>query len=97
LANIQLGLAAGVSRVNEVATPRFIAGVDISVSRVREIAIGAVVILTYPELRLVETKIVNGKPGFPYIPGLLSFRELPLILAACEKLAVRLCQIKVVW
>ena len=86
--DIQLELAARVSRVNEVATPCFIAGVDISVSRVREIATGAVVILSYPEFRLVETKVVNGKLGFPYIPGLLSFRELPLILAACEKLTV---------
>ena len=84
--DIQLGLADKVSRVNEVAAPRFIAGVDISVSRSREMATGAVVILSYPELRLVETKTVNEKPGFPYIPGLLSFREAPLILAACEKL-----------
>ena len=84
--DIQLGLADKVSRVNEVATPRFIAGVDISVSRSREMATGAVVVLSYPELRLVEVRTVNGKPGFPYIPGLLSFREAPLILAACEKL-----------
>ena len=86
--DIQLELAARVSRINEVATPCFIAGVDVSVSRVRGIATGAVVILSYPELRLVEIKVVNGKPGFPYIPGFLSFRELPLILAACEKLMV---------
>ena len=86
--DIQLGLAARVSRLNELATPCFIAGVDISVSRVREIATGAVVILSYPELRMEEIKVVSGKPGFPYIPGLLSFRELPLILAACEKLEV---------
>ena len=86
--DIQLGLAARVSRINEIATVRFIAGVDSSVSQVREIATGAVVILSYPELRMVETKVVSGKPGFPYIPGLLSFRELPLILAACEKLEV---------
>jgi deoxyribonuclease V len=51
-------------------------------------ATGAVVILSYPELRLVETKIVNEKLNFPYIPGLLSFRESPLVLAACEKLAI---------
>jgi len=51
-------------------------------------ATGAVVILNYPELRLVETKIVNGRLDFPYVPGLLSFRESPLVLAACEKLMV---------
>jgi len=86
--DIQLKLAAKVSRVGEVATPRFIAGVDISASKAQEMATGAVVVLSYPELRLVETKIVNEKINFPYIPGLLSFRESPLVLAACEKLAV---------
>ena len=86
--DIQLKLAARVSRVSEVTTPRFIAGVDISANKARGMATGAVVILNYPELRLVETKIVNGRLDFPYVPGLLSFRESPLILAACEKLTV---------
>jgi len=86
--DIQLSLAAKVSKVSEVITPRFIAGVDISAPKTQGIATGAVVILSYPELRLVETQIVNEKVNFPYIPGLLSFRESPLVLAACEKLAV---------
>ncbi len=51
-------------------------------------ATGAVVVLNYPELRVVETKVVNGKVDFPYVPGLLSFREAPLTLAACERLSV---------
>lgn len=86
--DIQLRLAARVSKISEVTTPRFIAGVDISVGKTREMATGAVIILSYPELSLVETKIVNEKLNFPYIPGLLSFRESPLILAACAKLTV---------
>jgi len=86
--DIQLKLAARVSRVSEVTTPRFIAGVDTSVNKAEGMATGAVVILNYPELRLVETKIVNGRLDFPYVPGLLSFRESPLVLAACEKLTV---------
>ena len=45
-------------------------------------------VLNYPELRLVETKVVRGKVDFPYVPGLLSFREAPLTLAACEGLAL---------
>ena len=85
---IQLSLAARVSRVSEVTVPRLIAGVDISTGKESEMATGAVVVLSYPELNLVATEVASGKPGFPYIPGLLSFREAPLILAAFEKLTV---------
>jgi deoxyribonuclease V len=86
--DIQLKLASQVSRRNVVATPQLIAGVDISVSRAEGMATGATVVLSYPELRLVEMKVVTGKLGFPYIPGLLSFREAPLTLAACQKLSL---------
>jgi deoxyribonuclease V len=86
--DIQLRLASQVSQSNEVANPRFIAGVDISVDKAKGMATGATVVLNYPELRLVETKVVSGKLDFPYIPGLLSFREAPLTLAACEKLSL---------
>lgn len=86
--DIQAKLAAQVSRKSEVITPRFIAGVDISTNRGEGMATGAVVVLNYPELKLVETKIVTGKLDFPYVPGLLSFRESPLTLAACEKLTL---------
>jgi len=51
-------------------------------------ATAAVVVLNYPELKLVETRIIEDKLGFPYIPGLLSFRESPLILTACEQLTI---------
>ncbi len=86
--DIQWRLAQQVSRSSEVTAPRFIAGVDISAANAQGMATGAVVILEYPELRLVETKEVQGRPNFPYVPGLLSFRESPLTLAACEKLTV---------
>jgi len=85
---MQRRLAAQVSRSGEVTAPQFIAGVDIAVGRAQGMATGAVVVLKYPELRLVETRVVNGKLDFPYIPGLLSFRESPLTLAACERLAI---------
>jgi deoxyribonuclease V len=86
--DLQLRLASGVSRRNEVSAPHFIAGVDISASREQGVATGAVVVLNYPELRLVETKVVSGRVDFPYVPGLLSFREAPLTLEACAGLGV---------
>jgi deoxyribonuclease V len=84
---IQKRLAPLVARHGEVTSPRFIAGVDISSRRGAELATGAVVVLDYPGLRLVEMKVVKARPGLPYIPGLLSFREAPIILAACAALA----------
>lgn len=86
--DIQLKLAPQVSRTNEVAEPRFIAGLDISVNRERGTASGAAVVLNYPQLELVEAKVVEGRVDFPYVPGLLSFREAPLTLAVCEQLSV---------
>ena len=85
---IQLRLASKVSRSNEVVAPRFIAGVDISVERARGMGRGAVVVLSYPELEIAEVKTVEEGLSFPYVPGLLSFREAPLTLAACEKLSI---------
>lgn len=86
--DLQRQLAAEVSRENEVAMPHFIAGVDIAAGRAQEMATGTVVVLSYPELKVVETKVVQGRLDFAYIPGLLSFRELPLTLAACERLSI---------
>jgi len=86
--DMQRGLASRVSRSGNVINPRFIAGVDIAVGKAGEMATGAVVILSYPEMELVEAKVVHGELNLPYIPGLLSFRESPLALAAFEKLTV---------
>jgi len=84
---IQLSLAKRVVAENGVINPRIVAGIDISSPDPQGVASGAVVVLSYPELSIVEVKIAQGKITLPYIPGLLSFRESPLILAACEKLS----------
>jgi len=84
---IQRRLATLVSKRNEVSSPKLIAGVDISPPNAQGVAIGAIVVLAYPQLTVVEVGVAEQRIGFPYVPGLLSFRELPLILAACQKLA----------
>ncbi len=86
--DIQWQLSKQVSRNGEVIAPSFIAGVDIAAGKANDMAQAAVVVLSYPELQIVEVKLAQGRLELPYIPGLLSFRESPLILAACRKLSV---------
>jgi len=83
---IQLSLARRVMAQSISSDVRFVAGADISSPDTRGVARAAVVVLSYPELNIVEVKVTEAEMTFPYIPGLLSFRESPLILAACEKL-----------
>jgi deoxyribonuclease V len=66
---------------------RLVAGVDISVGNETTPGRAAVVVISYPELEPVEHSVVEGRVTFPYVPGLLSFREIPLIAPAFERLA----------
>jgi deoxyribonuclease V len=61
-----------------------VAGVDVSLSEER--ARAAIVVLEYPSLAPIEASLAEAPLVFPYIPGLLAFREGPAVLAAWEKL-----------
>src|SRR5919112_6695074 len=63
---------------------RLVAGVDVSVKENQSQA--AVVVATYPDFRVVETVLARRPTPFPYIPGLLSFREGPVLEEAFERL-----------
>lgn len=63
-------------------TIRTVAGADISYDRKGDLFFAAVVILSYPELNFIEEKQAVAHAPFPYIPGLLSFREAPVLLQA---------------
>jgi deoxyribonuclease V len=84
---IQLRLAKQIIPQNGLLSPRLIAGLDVSVNKLNE-AKAVAVVLSYPELKVVEFAAAAGKVEFPYVPGYLSFRELPLTLQACEKLTL---------
>lgn len=85
---IQARLSPLVIKSGNVPCPKFIAGVDISSGRAGELATAAVVVLAYPEMKVVAVEVAHGELKMPYIPGLLSFRELPLITKALAGLAV---------
>jgi deoxyribonuclease V len=66
--------------------PRTIAGADISYNRFSDDFFACVVVLSLPELTEVERVFAKGVATFPYVPGYLSFREIPTLLKAFEKL-----------
>ena len=61
-----------------------VAGLDVSVREDRVRA--AVVVLRLPDLEVVDQAVWEGPVAFPYVPGLLSFREVPAILPALDRL-----------
>ena len=63
-----------------------VAGVDVGFEPRKRLTRAAVVVLAFPGLELREQTIVIRPTRFPYVPGLLSFREAPAILAALEQL-----------
>jgi deoxyribonuclease V len=66
---------------------RFVAGVDVAYAR--GMSIGAVAVLHYDSLKLVESQTALCKTRFPYIPTLLSFREIPPTVLSIKKLHVQ--------
>ena len=62
--------------------PRTIAGVDVSYSRARDLLFAAIVVLDADSLEPIEVASASQQPVFPYVPGLLTFREGPVVLEA---------------
>jgi deoxyribonuclease V len=66
---------------------RYVAGVDVAYTESK--SLGAVVVLNYETLELIESQTVVLKTVFPYIPTLLSFREIPLAVLCIRKLQIQ--------
>src|SRR5918994_7015640 len=62
---------------------RHVAGADVSTQK--DVAYATVVVLEFPGLTLVEVRGFEAPLRFPYVPGLLSFREVPPVVRALEK------------
>ncbi len=83
---VQADLACKVEFTRLKKSPKLLAGIDCAFSKDGERILAVVVILRPPQFELVETVSASRKVAFPYIPGLLSFREAPVCIAAVEKL-----------
>src|SRR6056297_356983 len=69
------------------ASIRTVAGVDAAFPERGRLTRAAVVLMSYPALEQLDTAVAELPTRLPYLPGLLSFRELPAILAAMERLS----------
>jgi deoxyribonuclease V len=96
---LQKQLAQQVQQTELKNKPKTIAGLDCALSPDKQRIVAAAIVLAIPnvtsglwapleqpEFELIETATASQKLTFPYIPGLLSFRESPVCLAAVEKL-----------
>ena len=71
------------------AMPRTIAGADISFNRYSDIFHAGIVVLSYPDLTLIEKSFFTMQVKFPYVSGYLSFREVPAIMEAYARLKAK--------
>ncbi|HWQ94753.1 MAG TPA: deoxyribonuclease V [Gammaproteobacteria bacterium] len=72
-------------RLGEV---RHVGGVDVGFEKDNTVVRAAAVVLNFPGLELVDSALARAPVTFPYVPGLLSFRELPAVLEALKLLTI---------
>jgi len=83
---IQLQLRDKVILEDQFHDTEYVAGVDVGFEESNTITRAAIAVLAFPGLELYEHTIARLPTSFPYIPGYLSFREIPAVLKALDKL-----------
>jgi deoxyribonuclease V len=86
---MQERLAPRVIREDRLGEVRRVAGLDVGFEGGGRITRAAVALLRFPELSLEEQASCRSPTRFPYVPGYLSFREIPGVLGALRKLRQR--------
>jgi deoxyribonuclease V len=86
---IQQVLRKEVIIADEIGAVNFVAGVDVGFEGEGTVTRAAVAILTFPGLQVVETFLARQPTRFPYVPGLLSFREIPALLEALSNIKTK--------
>lgn len=86
---LQRELAKQIVLEDQLGEVRYIAGVDMAINELTSKARAAVVLFAYPDLAILEKHVYEEPLRMEYIPGLLSFRELPSVLGALAQLKQR--------
>jgi deoxyribonuclease V len=86
---IQESLVSSI-QVRDFTNPiHSVAGADVSITNDKELLIGGFCLFSYPELEPSYTAVATKAATFPYVPGLLSFREIPVLLEAWKQLSAK--------
>ena len=85
---IQQKLSQQLILTDQLDAVRYVAGVDVGFEQAGTITRAAVAVLRLEDLQLCDRAIARRPTEFPYIPGLLSFREVPAVLDALERLTL---------
>ncbi|HAX88953.1 MAG TPA: deoxyribonuclease V [Cyanobacteria bacterium UBA11370] len=85
---IQEKLSSEIITSDQLGTVHYVAGVDVGFEDNGAISRAAVAVLSFPDLQLLEHAIAKRPTTFPYIPGFLSFREVPVVLEALEQITL---------
>lgn len=84
----QLDIAKQVISEDQFSSIKTVAGVDVAFKNEGTLTVAAVALLTFPDLELRESAIAVIPTSFPYLPGFLSFREIPAILKALSVIKI---------
>jgi deoxyribonuclease V len=83
---LQEKLRTRVERADRLGPVRRVCGIDVGFEENGAVTRAAVVLLSFPGLEPLESAVARRKTSFPYVPGLLSFREIPAVLDALDRL-----------
>ncbi|WNZ26383.1 deoxyribonuclease V [Leptolyngbya sp. NK1-12] len=83
---LQQSLRQAIITIDQFDEVQTVAGVDVGFEDAGETTRAAVAVLSFPQLQVIEQAVARRPTSFPYVPGLLSFREVPAVLEALAKL-----------